>query len=71
MKVSKFKTVSKYFLYTLLVVVFLTACKQTYYSYDIEKICKECENKGGVNRFYSDVDQIVVYCKDGSKNRLK
>ena len=38
---------------------------------DLEKICKECENKGGVNRFTTDVNDIIVYCKDGSMNRLK
>jgi hypothetical protein len=73
MKKVTIKTVSKYFLYTLLGVVFLTlsSCKKTYYEYDIEKICKECKNKGGVNRFTNDLGDIIVYCKDGTKSRLK
>jgi len=65
------KTKISYALYMVLVVVLLTACKQTFYEYDLEKICKECENKGGVNRFTTDLNDIIVYCKDGSMNRLK
>ena len=66
MKKLRIKTVSKYFLYALLCVVFLTSCKKTYYKYDIDKMCKECENKGGVNRCTNDLGDIIVHCNDGT-----
>ena len=71
---NKLKVKNSYVLYMVLVVVFLTACtKRIYYNYDIEQICKECEKKGGVNRFYTANDDIDIYviCNDGTKKRLK
>ena len=57
--------------YIVLCLVLLTSCKQTFYEYDLKNICKECEDKGGVNRFTTDFIDIIVFCKDGSKLRLK
>lgn len=49
----------------------LGSCKQTYYEYDLKNICEACEENGGVNRFHTDVTDIVVVCKDGEVVRLK
>lgn len=65
------RTKLSYALYTLLCVFVLSSCKQTYYEYDLDKICKACENQGGVNRFHSDMDDIVVRCRNGEIVRLK
>ena len=67
------KRINKCFLYALLGVVFLalSSCKKTYYEYDIKDICKECGDNGGVNRFTNDLGDIIVYCKDGTRSRLK
>lgn len=71
MKILRIKNRIKYFLYTLLCVVFLTSCKHTYYKYDIDKMCEECKNNEGVNRFTNDMNTIVVWCNDGTVKRLK
>lgn len=54
----------------LLCTLTLSSCKHTYYEYDLEDICKACENHGGVNRFHSDMSDIVIICKSGEVIRL-
>ncbi len=57
--------------YILLVAVLFTSCKQTYYEYDLNNICKACKEQEGVNRFYTDLSEVIVICKNGKKVRLK
>ena len=65
------KTLTRYALYTLLCLVFLTGCKQTYYQYDIEEMEKVCKERGGINRFNSDLHTINCFCNDGTHHMIK
>ena len=65
------KKLTRYAFYTLLCLVFLTGCKNTFYKYDIEEMEKTCEDRGGINRFNTDVNIINCWCNDGSHHRIE
>ena len=58
-------------LYIVLCLFSLVSCKQTYYKYDLEKIENACKDRGGLNRFYSDLDDMVCWCNNGTVHRIK
>jgi hypothetical protein len=64
------KTIKTIFFIILIALTFMS-CKRTYYNYELEKICEACEAHGGVNRMYSDFDQIIVRCNDGERVVLR
>lgn len=69
-KMNLIKTLTRYAFYTLLCLFFLSSCKDTYYQYDIDNMEETCKDKGGINRFNSDVDKINCWCNDGSFHKL-
>ena len=72
MKKLRVKTVSKYFLYALLCVCFLTSCgKNKIYKYEVNKACEVCKDHDGLLYMHYDVWEWVIKCNDGYVERVK
>jgi hypothetical protein len=69
-KVNLFKN-SKYFLYVLLLVCFLTSCgKDQIYKYEIEIACEICKEHNGLLYMHYDVWEWIIKCADGHAERI-